>query len=66
MLSIKSKAKETSISSNTKCKRKVMYGWSYMERKGKPFALMGWSQDNRLRRTLEDKTSHRSRAYIKL
>ena len=42
----KSKARRTSKSSSTWWDWKVGYGGSYMEGKGKPSALMGWSWNN--------------------
>ena len=40
-----SESKTTGIlkSSGTRGNRKVRYGWPYMERKGKPSTLVGWS-----------------------
>ena len=61
-----SKTRGTLKSSSTRGNQKVGYGWQYMEEKGKPFALVGGSQDNELGRILEIKTSQRSSASVRV
>ena len=50
-------ARRTLKSYKSRWNQKVGYSWPYMERKGKPSALMGWIKNNRLERKLENKTS---------